>query len=353
MNHHVVLSRPFDLDLFRQAEIAKNCPRHTMLSLADDLGAEVHQPEGIPISLMDRAAAKLTSLPDHWALARKLSATLTSQDIVFCIGEDAGFPVAAACPLSQDRPLVAVFIHNIDRPRGRLTLKLLKMSQKIDLFLTNTTVKANFLKEYLNLPDEKIYLVTEQTDTKFFTPGPVSPGKTRPIIGSGGLEQRDYKTLAKATSDLDVDVRISAVSPNAKATAEKFPATMPANMSTGYYDWKDLVQLYRDSDVFVISLQEHNYQAGFTTLYEALSCRRPVVMTVNPGPIEDLVSKGLVKGVKPYDAEGMKQAILELLNNPEQAQAQAEAAHQFVLQHHTSEQYVASIAEQLRTLKKR
>jgi glycosyltransferase involved in cell wall biosynthesis len=350
MNYHVILSRPFDLETFKKDANAQKCPRHTMLSLADRLGAKIHQPEGLSVTLADIVRAKLTGLPIHWALARQLSSQLTSEDIVFCIGEDSGFPLAALCAANPNRPRLAVFIHNIDRFRGKLSLKVLQLAKHIDLFITNTTVKADFLREYLNLPEERVYLVTEQTDTQFFTPGASTPGKARPIIGSGGLEQRDYRTLAKATSDLDVDVRISAVSPNAKATAKKFPDVMPDNMSARHYDWCDLLQLYRDSDIVVISLQAHNYQAGFTTLYESLACRKPVVMTVNPGPIEDLVSKGLVKGVKPYDAEGMRAAILELLNHPQNAEEQAERAYQFVLKHHNSEQYVESIAEELERL---
>jgi glycosyltransferase involved in cell wall biosynthesis len=350
MNFHVVLSRPFDLDAFQKDAFDGKCPRHTMLSLADRLGAKIHQPEGLSVSLADNIRAKLTGLPIHWALARQLSSQLTSEDIVFCIGEDSGFPLAALCATQPNRPRLAVFIHNIDRFRGKLSLKVLQLAKHIDLFITNTTVKADFLRDYLKLPEERVYLVTEQTDTQFFTPGPQTLSKTRPIIGSGGLEQRDYKTLAEATSDLDVDVKISAVSPNAKATAKKFPAVMPDNMSAQYYDWRELVQLYRDSDVVVISLQAHNYQAGFTTLYESLACRRPVVMTVNPGPIEDLVKMGLVKGVEPYDVSGMRAAILELLEDRNKAEEQAERAYQFVLENHNSEQYVEGIARAVEDL---
>ncbi len=231
-------------------------------------------------------------------------------------------------------------------------MKLFKLADRIDLFITNTAFKADYLRQYLNLPSEQLFLVDEQTDTRFFTPGSQSPDKTGLIIGSGGLEQRDYRTLAKATQDLDLDVRVCAVSPNAKVYPDTFPEVLPGNMSCDYYDWRNLRQLYRDSDVVVVSLKNHSYQAGFTTLFEAMSCRRPVVMTRTPGLAEEFADAGIITGVQPGDAEGMSEAIRHLLDHPDLAEQQAQWGYELVQQHYNSEQYVNSLAEQLKSLAK-
>ena len=82
MKYHIALSRPFNLEDFDRNAKAGKCPRHTMLSLSQYLGATVHQPEGNPVSLLDKIRAKITgSEPEHWALARKLSSQLTSDDL--------------------------------------------------------------------------------------------------------------------------------------------------------------------------------------------------------------------------------------------------------------------------------
>ncbi|MEM5838768.1 hypothetical protein AAHH59_10735, partial [Pediococcus acidilactici] len=60
-------------------------------------------------------------------------------------------------------------------------------------------------------------MLPDQTDTIFFRPSPASLDKPRPVIASVGLEKRDYRTLAAATSDLDVDVKISGFSRDASA----------------------------------------------------------------------------------------------------------------------------------------
>lgn len=352
MRYHVVLSTVFNIDQFAREAEAGKCPRHAMFNLAQKLGATIHEPGGRPISLFDRAMAKFTGSgnADHWAMARALSEKLTSEDAIFSIGEDSGFPIAVLCGGRSEGPRTSVFVHNVDRPRSRLMLKLFRLRDRIDLFMTNTSVKADFIRSHLNLPKERVYLVTEQTDTQFFTPGPPSPDKSRPIVGSGGLEQRDYRTLAAATRDLDIDVRICAMSPNATATTDTFPKKIPANMAVGQYDWPDLRQLYRDSDVVVISLKPHNYQAGLTTLFESLACRRPVVMTRTPGLVEEFIDADVVTGVEPHDSAGMREAILYLLSNPQEAEAKIQRGYQLVRQSYNSEQFVDGIATQLASL---
>lgn len=351
-NYHVVLSRPFDMEQIDRDAQAQKRPRQTLLALSKMLGATIHKPQGYSTSLTDKILPKITGASNayHWAMARDLSKKLTREDTVFCIGEDSGFPIAALCGGKPNSPKLCVFIHNIDRPRARLTVKLFDLRNRIDLFMTNTAIKADFLREYLNLPAERVCLVTEQTDTQFFTPGAASPDKKRPIVGSGGLEQRDYRTFAEAIRALDVDAKVCAVSPNAKKMADTFPEVMPKNMSVKFYDWPDLVQLYRDSDVVVISLKEHNYQAGLTTLFESMSCRRPVIMTRTPGLVEALVQEGIVRGVEPADPAGMREAIIDLLNHPEKAAEQAQRGYELVNRKYNSEQYVEYIAQKLRSL---
>jgi glycosyltransferase involved in cell wall biosynthesis len=193
--------------------------------------------------------------------------------------------------------------------------------------------------------------VREQTDTQFFSPGAASVAKTRPILASAGLEQRDYKTLAAATHDLDVDVKICAVSPNASPkTQVAFPEIMPQNMTPHPQEWQQFRQLYRNADIVVVSLLDNPYSAGLTTLMEALACCRPVVITRTPGLAERFIDAGVVTGVNPGDVSGMRQAISELLNNPVAAAAQAEKGYKLLLKEHTSEHYVEDMVTQLQRI---
>ncbi|WP_416673059.1 glycosyltransferase family 4 protein [Egbenema bharatensis] len=354
MKYHIALSRQFDLDgIQRKAEMGL-CPRHTMWILQQQLNAVVHQPDKTIVTRFDRLLARIIGQPEHWALARKLSSDLSSEDLVVCAGEDIGLPLAILCALRGIRAKLVVMIMAPDRPRPKILTKLLNWAKPIQLIMTNTQQKADFLQQHLQLADHEIFVYPEQTDAQFFNPGPMSADKQRPLIASAGLEQRDYRTLAAATQDLDLDVRACAVSPNASAaTRVAFPEVMPSNMVAQHYDWPDLRQLYRDADIVVVSLLYNHYSAGLTVLMEAMACKRPVVITRTPGLASTLIDLGIVTGVEAEDPAGLKQAILHLLNHPEVAAAQAQQAYELFLEQFTSDGHVESIIAQLHGLEQR
>lgn len=297
---------------------------------------------------IDLVYEKIIGSKHHWSLARKLSSELARNDVIFCIDESVGIPIATFCGGRHGRPKVVVFIHNLNRPRGRLALKLFRIRNRVDLFLTASIDQADFLRDYLNLPKNRVCLFPYQpTDTSFFTPKSASPNKSRPLIVSGGLEQRDYRTLARATESLNVDVKISAVSPAKILTSRCFPKVLPANMSYGFYDWNSLVQLYCDADIVVITLYPNNFQAGLSTLFEALACRKPVIITRGSGIIQELIDAKAVWGVNSGDSQGLSQAINSLLKNPKQAEALAEIGYQLVLKQYNNHIYVEALIEQL------
>jgi glycosyltransferase involved in cell wall biosynthesis len=235
-----------------------------------------------------------------------------------------------------------------DRLRFRTVSQFFNIKSQVALFIADTHFKVDGLVNPLKLAPEQVYLNSVQTDVNFFKPGEMTL-KNRPLVASAGLERRDYQTLAIATQDMNVDVKICAVSPNGSSkTKVAFPEVMPDNMTSRHYDWQEFVQLYRDADVVVVSLLQNYYSAGLTTLVEALACRRPVVMTRTPGLGEKLIDLGVAIGVEPGDAAGMRQAIEAVLNHPEMAAAMAQKGYELVHDRYTSEQYVNNFATEFR-----
>ncbi|MBW4503023.1 MAG: glycosyltransferase family 4 protein [Scytonema hyalinum WJT4-NPBG1] len=348
MQYHIALIPPCNLEGITENALAGKCPNHVIWAMSQLLGATVYQPGCEPVLPIDQIRAHIIGRPEYWALARKLPSQLQEDDVIYCTGEHIGIPIATLCAAKQKRPKIVVYIHNINRPRSRLALKLFNIANRIDLFVTTVASQAEFLRHYLRLPENRVYLFLSQPiDTSFFTPGPALQNKLRPVIASGGLEKRDYRTLADATRDLNVDVKICAFSRNAVALKRAFPEVMPGNMSCGFYDWCELVQLYRDSDLVVITLFENNYEAGLTTLFEAIACRRPVVITRSSGIIGDLIDSGIVTGVNPGDPVELRQAILNLLNAPEKAQAHAQRGYELVLNQFNHVKYTQALVTKL------
>ncbi|MCG9886999.1 MAG: glycosyltransferase family 4 protein [Cyanobacteria bacterium] len=351
MNYHIILHQETDLQL--QAEQAKHgkSPRHCMFQLAQALGASIHVPHSrLKIRKRDRVRSKLLGAPENWALAREIVETTGPEDVIFCNSETSGLPIAALCRGRQDRPKIAVFIHNINRPRARIALRLLQATSHVDWFLACSQAQSNFIQEYLNLPEEKATFVWDQTDLNFFSPGPVSPQKKRPLIMSVGLEKRDYRTLAAATTDLPVDVKISGFSRDARVLAKAFPEVLPDNMSQQFYEWADLLQLYRDADVVVVSTFPNRYAAGVQAMMESMACGRPTVVTCTEGLQHYLSDNDGVIQVPPGDPAAMRQAIVRLLEHPEEAAHLSQRASLLVKERHDSDVFVEKMKKGLEAL---
>lgn len=348
MAFHLATSRAFDFDMFMQRAHNDQGPRHTVYQMSQYLNATIHQPDPNSITLLDKVLSKIVSQPSQWALARRLAAQLTSNDVIYCTGEDVGIPLAILLKFKSNRPKLAISVMAPHRVRPRTLLKSLGLASSIQLFTVTDQYKADYLKNLLHLSDSQIYLLPEQTDANFFKPGEGTLPKTRPLIASAGLEQRDYLTLARAIQDQNVDIKICAFSPNASAgTQTSMPDPVPENMEIRYFEFAELRDLYRTADIVVISLLKNNYSAGLTVLMEAMACNRPVIMTRNIGFSSDLMDQGLMIGVEPGDVDGMREAIAYLLANPQEAKNMAQRAHDYFLSHNTSEHYVRFLSQRL------
>jgi hypothetical protein len=133
MTYHILLSRPFDLTQFHlNAQIGKS-PRHTMWDLSQTLNATVHQPDQQLIRPIDRLAAQLIG---------NLVRQLDQNDTVFCTCESVGLPLAILASRQANRPKLAVYVMRPENLRVRATSQLLGLAGAIDLFLTNTQIKA-------------------------------------------------------------------------------------------------------------------------------------------------------------------------------------------------------------------
>ena len=350
MPYHIVLPRALNAEELAAEQPGGTRPRVGVAMLAKQLGGTIHAPSGEAATWADRARARVAGPPAIWAMARSVADQTGPDDVVFCSSEAGGLQVAEACAAGGRKPKICMFVHNLDRPRGRLALKLFRVAQRVDLLLACSSLQADFLREHLGLRESRVKFVWDHTDSSFFTPGLAERGKARPLIVSVGLEKRDYITLAAATSTMDVDVKISGFSEDAAAMAQTFPSAMPANMSRRFYAWPELVQLYRNADVIVVSVHENRYAAGVQSLMEAMACARPVVVTASAGLASYLDADSMLS-VPPGNATAMRAAIERTLADRTAANRRAEKGHALATRRHTIERYVDEVASHLRALK--
>lgn len=359
---HIVTSTKFDFDQFIQRAAQGKGPRHTVLQLKDALDAQIHQPDFDELSVVKSIQAKIPRKLYSKRLFRRLGRKLPSlflakdildqvkpEDTIYCCGEDIAMPLAVLLLFRVNRPRLVTNVMFPERRSFRLIFHALKLHRMVHTFTVNTGLKAQILKKMFNLADNQVVILREQTDKQFFFPEAGTMAKPRPLIGSAGLEQRDYITLAAATQALDLDVKVCAVSPNASSKQQRrIPKPVPENMEMRHFDWVELRDLYRSADITVVCLVENVIAAGLTTLMEAMACCRPVIITKTVGLATELVDMDLVWGVQPGDVHGLRTCIEYVLAHPEEAEAKAKRAYQYFLANHTSEGQVEHLTQLLR-----
>jgi glycosyltransferase involved in cell wall biosynthesis len=349
-NFHIALTGANDFAEIERLAADKQRPRHSVPVLARRLGAKLYQTnlDAPTPSLGDRLRSRLLGSSEGWSFAREMVSRLGGNDVVFCLDAEVGVPMANMLRGRPDRPKLVVYLHNLDRPRGRLGGSLFRIADCVDLFTSCCSSQLEFVRNRYKVSKDRTLLLLQHVDNKFYTPGPPAPGKKRPLIASVGLERRDYVTLAAAVKDLDVDLVVDAWSPNARKMAETFPADIPANMRYRKSSATELVQLYRDADIVVVSMLPNNY-AGLTTLVEALACERPVIASRTIG-LSDYLIPNEVTTVEPCEPEAMRAAIVGLLENPEEAGAQAKRGYDSVAQRYDFDRYIEMVAQRLEAL---
>jgi glycosyltransferase involved in cell wall biosynthesis len=120
------------------------------------------------------------------------------------------------------------------------------------------------------------------------------------MICSAGLEFRDYPTLVKAVEGLDVRVVIGAASHWSKRRNTAEDAQSAANVQVDSFDYFALRDLYSRSSIVVVPLDDVDFQAGITTILEAMAMGKPVIVTHSVGQtdvVED--RRQITRGAQP------------------------------------------------------
>jgi glycosyltransferase involved in cell wall biosynthesis len=263
------------------------------------------------------------------------------------------FPLVSM--LRRERPAFGLSLMSPDNKRMRLLLRMPIVARCVDLVVVSNEHKRGLVRKLTSVPGERVFVLPEQTDTRFFRPATraasAAEGKRRPLIFSPGLEQRDYRTLAEAVRGLDVDVLVCAMSPNAVQKSAAFPEQLPPNMTVQPLPWREFRQAYRDADLVVVPLRENLYSAGSTVVMEAMACRKPVIITEIPGIAADFAARDLLLTAPAGNAAAMRSQIERMLSDSVMRESYAQRGHDAVMREHTLEYVMLQLAKRLAKLR--
>ncbi len=271
-------------------------------------------------------------------------------DVVFTDGEQVGLPFAALLWLSRRRPRHVMVGHRLS-PRKKVVLhRMLRLRNRIDQVVVYASAQRQFAIDTLGYPPERVLLTPFMVDTDFWRPERVTVARReRPMICAVGQELRDYPTLVEAVRGLDVDVTVAAASPWSKRTDTSAGLDIPANVDVRGFNLFDLRQLYADASFVAVPLQETDFQAGITTILEAMSMGKAVVCTRTTGQTDAIVDGETGVYVPPADVERLRVAIQRLLDDPAAATVLGQAGQRWVRTHADIDVYSDRLAEVVRS----
>lgn len=267
-------------------------------------------------------------------------------DVIVTDGEQVGLPLAALLRFAgrRRRARHIMIVHILSVPKKVRLFRLLRLGRFVDEMIVYSSAQQRFLVETLGYPANAVTLTPFMVDTAFFVPDGEVGAHARPKVSSAGLEFRDYPTLLEAVRGLDVDVVLAAASPWSKRGSGLESVSLPGNVRVVRLDLHQLRQLYAESRVVVLPLHEVDFQAGVTTLLEAMSMARPVVCTRTSGQTDVLTDGATGVYVPSGDPLAMRRAIVELLDDPGRATALGGAAREWVVASADIDVYVRKLA---------
>jgi glycosyltransferase involved in cell wall biosynthesis len=285
--------------------------------------------------------------PAFWWLGLRalLKTRQTQYDLVVAWEGKNGFPYAVLRSLTgQKQPPLIILAFNI---RGVIShfLGLVRFGlRSVSRVVVFTPVEVEHYQRLLSLaPDAISYCPHGWYDPmRWYVPREMSQpdaldGK---FILTSGRSYRDYATLARAVDGTEVKVKVS---------GRKFNLAgidLPQNMeSMGWLDYRVLQDYLYESNFYVVPLQPITFAGGDSSLLHAMSFGKAVVATRAPST-ETYVKDG-VTGilVEPGDVEGMRQAILHLWRNPDEATKMGKEARCRFEAHHTIDKLAQRVYE--------
>jgi glycosyltransferase involved in cell wall biosynthesis len=269
---------------------------------------------------------------------------LDGVDAVLSDGEHIGVPLALGMRAAGRTTPHLVLGHHLTTRAKRLAFRLLRPQSRITRILVHSRRQLELAAAERLVPRERLAFVPYFADTAFWQPG---TGREEPLVVSGGREHRDYATLAEACAGLPARVFVAAGSLHSPAARRQEPVAWPANFEAGFADHPTLRDWYARASVVAVPLIPTDFQAGVTTILEAMAMARAVVVSATPGQ-RDIVEDGETGVlVPPGDAAALREAVAGLLADRRRRRRLGSNAREAVTRRFSLEVYADRLARHL------
>jgi glycosyltransferase involved in cell wall biosynthesis len=237
--------------------------------------------------------------------------------------------------------------HTLTPRKKRPFFSWLHVDTEIDRILCYSSFEERHMIEQLGISAEKVRRIHYHADDRFFQPSS-EPSIEPDLLCSAGQLLRDYDCLIEAVRGLSVRLRIAAGSPwIARELRPKAP--LPASVDWRRYDRYQLRELYARAALAIVPIVQNEYQTGIATILEMMSMGKCVIATRTRGQTDTIVDGVTGIYVPPGDPDALRQAIVRMLDRPEEAARIGRAARRYVEQEATLDQFVGQVSECIRS----
>ncbi len=293
------------------------------------------------IRLVHKTAGRDAALALMGFLRRRQYAT------IFTNGENVAIPLALLFKTTRKRPGHVTIGHRLSTGKKRLFFKNLRVHRQIDTIFVYAQTQREYAEQQLGIPEKKLALIAFHADERFYRPLPDVPVEPHKIC-SAGLEWRDYPTLIAAVADLpDLTVKLAASSPWSKHTDETASRVLPPNVEARRYEYSALRDLYASSNIVVVPLYENDFQAGVTTLLEAMAMGKAIIVTRTTGQTDVVRDEDNGLTVAPGDPRALRRAIVRLQTDAALRERLGHNAAQWVQDNATLSRWVGHVVTAL------
>ncbi len=271
-------------------------------------------------------------------------------DVVLTDGEQVGLPLALLerlSPWTRQRLTHVMIVHVLSTRVKRVVTRLCRLAPLIDRFVVYASQQRDVIVDEFGVPGDRVVLTPFMVDTDFFRAA-VPAVEAGRVVCSAGLERRDYPTLLDAVVGLDAEVVIAAASPWSKRSDSSAGRTIPGNVRIERLSLLELRSLFDRSAVVVMPLDPVDFQAGITTILEAMSMGRPVVCSQTAGQTDTIEDGETGVYVPTGDADRLREAIAALLDDAERRRRLGNAARSWAEDHADIDRYADLLADVVR-----
>jgi glycosyltransferase involved in cell wall biosynthesis len=198
-------------------------------------------------------------------------------DVIVTDGEHIGIPLALLLKLTRSRTGHITIGHRLTAGKKRPMFRWLKAHTHMHRIVVHSRRQYELAIEDLGIAAERLALIPYQVDASFWRPN--ADVSEERLISSAGLEFRDYPTLVRAVDGLDVKVLIGAASHWSKRRNTAAEEVLPDNVEVSKFDYEALRDVYARSAIVVVPLDDIDFQAGVTTVLEAMAMGKPVIVS--------------------------------------------------------------------------